>query len=161
MVQVDPLGRVKVKLDVELATQHFPHYGTLKTQRSPAQINLLSNLTAWTVLQNSAAFTRAVLQLSRSATRTAVTQGLGARGVRRGEVRQLIGVRLPECGPLRDACHIGFGRGSISESADFCDAEDVGHQQIRDREAIGGQPFPLRQDPFSIWPRRLSSQPVR
>ena len=49
--------RVKLKLDEELVTQDFPHYGTLRTQRSPAQINLLSNLTAWTVLQNEAAFT--------------------------------------------------------------------------------------------------------
>lgn len=48
---------VKIKLDEELVTQDFPHYGTLRTQRSPAQINLLSNLTAWTVLQNEAAFT--------------------------------------------------------------------------------------------------------
>lgn len=48
---------VKLKVDVELATQDFPHYGTLRTERSPAQMNLLSNLTAWTVLQNSAAFT--------------------------------------------------------------------------------------------------------
>ncbi len=48
---------VKLKVDVELATQDFPHYGTLRTERSPTQMNLLSNLTAWTVLQNSAAFT--------------------------------------------------------------------------------------------------------
>ena len=48
---------VKLKLDFELATQDFPHYGTLRTQRSAVQMNLLSNLTAWTVLQNQAAFT--------------------------------------------------------------------------------------------------------
>ena len=47
---------VKLKVDIELATQHFPHYGTLRTERSAVQMNLLSNLTAWTVLQNSAAF---------------------------------------------------------------------------------------------------------
>lgn len=48
---------VKLKVDVELATQDFPHYGTLRTERSAVQMNLLSNLTAWTVLQNSAVFT--------------------------------------------------------------------------------------------------------
>lgn len=50
-------GWVKASLDVEMLTQDFPHYGTLRTERSPTQMNLLSNLTAWTVLQNSAAFT--------------------------------------------------------------------------------------------------------
>jgi hypothetical protein len=48
---------VKANLDLEMLTQDFPHYGTLRTERSAAQMNLLSNLTAWTVLQNSAAFT--------------------------------------------------------------------------------------------------------
>lgn len=48
---------VKANLDLEMVTQDFPHYGTLRTERSAAQMNLLTNLTAWTVLQNEAAFT--------------------------------------------------------------------------------------------------------
>jgi len=42
---------------MELARQDFPHYGMLRTERTSTRMNLLSNLTAWTVLQNEAAFT--------------------------------------------------------------------------------------------------------
>jgi hypothetical protein len=48
---------VKARIDFELTAENFPHYDTLKTQRTPVQMNLLSNLTAWTVMQNSDAFT--------------------------------------------------------------------------------------------------------
>jgi hypothetical protein len=48
---------VSIKLDYEQIVEGFPHYNTLWTERSPTQMNLLGNLTAWTVLQNEAAFT--------------------------------------------------------------------------------------------------------
>ena len=58
----------------------------------------------------------------------------------------LIGASLLERGVAGHARHVGLGRGSITESADFRDAQDNYHQQIRRREATGGQPFPLSQD---------------
>ena len=48
---------LRAALDAEMVTEHFPHYGTLDTERSPTEVNLLASLTAWTVLQNEAMFT--------------------------------------------------------------------------------------------------------
>ena len=53
----EKLYQAAATLPQQALEQDFPHYGTLRTERSPTQMNLLSNLTAWTVLQNSAAFT--------------------------------------------------------------------------------------------------------
>lgn len=49
--------RVKLSLDAEMTFHKFPHYSTLKTELSPTQVNLLANLTAWTMFQNSDAVT--------------------------------------------------------------------------------------------------------
>jgi hypothetical protein len=49
--------RVRLSLDKEMLLHKFPHYSTLKTELSPTQVNLLANLTAWTMLQNSDAVT--------------------------------------------------------------------------------------------------------
>ena len=49
--------RVRLSLDKEMLLHKFPHYSTLKTELSPTQVNFLANLTAWTMLQNSAAIT--------------------------------------------------------------------------------------------------------
>ena len=43
----DPL--VRLAMDGEVLLNGFPHYDTLETELSPLQVNLLSNLTAWTV----------------------------------------------------------------------------------------------------------------
>ncbi len=61
---------------------------------------------------------------------------------------QLIGARafLNE-GAVGHAGHIGLGRGSLTGRADFRDAQDIRHQQIRGGEAISScQPFPLVQN---------------
>jgi hypothetical protein len=50
----DPLVRGKV--DELRLLAHFPHYGTLKTELDAVEINLLANLTAWVVINNSALF---------------------------------------------------------------------------------------------------------
>ena len=67
---------------------------------------------------------------------------------------------LLERGAVGHAGHIGLGRGSITERADFRDAQDICHQQIRGGEAIGGQPFSLVQT-FSSWSRRFPIQSAR
>jgi hypothetical protein len=40
---------VRAAMDWEILTSNFPHYDTLHTELSPAQVSLLSNLAAWTV----------------------------------------------------------------------------------------------------------------
>ena len=47
----DPLVRARV--DALKLFAHFPHYSTLKTELDAAEINLLSNLTAWVVINNA------------------------------------------------------------------------------------------------------------
>lgn len=50
---------VRALMDWEIVSSNFPHYDTLHTQLSPAQVNLLSNLAAWTVAapENAGHFT--------------------------------------------------------------------------------------------------------
>ncbi|QMV19869.1 hypothetical protein GOB94_15145 [Granulicella sp. 5B5] len=50
----DPFVRVAVDFDV--ATHHFPSYSTLKTDLSATQVNLLSNFASWIVQSNAATF---------------------------------------------------------------------------------------------------------
>ncbi len=47
---------VKLKADELKLLSGFPHYKTLHTELSAPEINLLSNLTAWTVLTNASLF---------------------------------------------------------------------------------------------------------
>ena len=67
-----------------------------------------------------------------------------------GEVRHLIGMGLLERGALGDPRYVGFGRRPLSEGTNLWHAQDIGHQQVGDREAAGGQPFALGQDPFNV-----------
>lgn len=48
---------VRGLVDVEQVTYGFPNYSTFTTDLSATQINLLSNLTAWSVQANAASFT--------------------------------------------------------------------------------------------------------
>lgn len=50
---------VRAAMDAEILLDGFPHYRTLKTELNPVQVNLLANLTAWTVAasENAGKFT--------------------------------------------------------------------------------------------------------
>jgi hypothetical protein len=67
-----------------------------------------------------------------------------------GEMRQLISASLPERGAVGHPGHVGIGRGSITGRADFRDAEDICHQQIRGGEATSCQPIPRDQNVLEL-----------
>jgi hypothetical protein len=48
---------VQAIIEAERVTNNFPNYSTLKTDLSATQINLLANLTAWSVNQAESAHT--------------------------------------------------------------------------------------------------------
>jgi len=75
-------------------------------------------------------------------------------------MRQLIGARLLERGAVGHAGYIGVGRGPIAGNADFRDAQDIRHQQIRGGEAISHQPFPLAENDIIVPRHACTSKQV-
>jgi len=76
--------------------------------------------------------------------------GTRSSRITRREMRELIRMRFLERRTVGYAGDVGLARGPIAESAEFPDAQDIRHQQIRDGEAIAGQPFALAQNIFEM-----------
>ena len=57
---------VRLKVDALKLLENFPHYSTLHTELSATDINLLANLTAWTVQETAQAFETLIAQAASS-----------------------------------------------------------------------------------------------